>query len=110
MSYQHTDLAAGRWSRFTFLEQMANIGSEVERALNWRLKENPLYSQRAFERALELMDLTLESVKDPARLREIARARELLVDFFSGTNEAASTETSWRNYFAHFTYAACSKR
>lgn len=33
MIYQHQELAAGRWSRLPFLEQMANIGSEVERAL-----------------------------------------------------------------------------
>ena len=110
MSYQHAELAAGRWSQLTFLEQMANIGSEVERALNWRLKNHPLYSQRAFERALELMDLTLESIENPARLREVARARELLVGFFLGTNEAASTEASWRSYFSHFTHAARSQR
>jgi hypothetical protein len=59
MSYQHKNLAAGRWHQLSFLEQMANIGSEVERALNWRRKNNPTYSQRAFERALELIDLTL---------------------------------------------------
>ena len=52
MSYQHKDLAEGRWSQLSFLEQMANIGSEVERALNWRAKKNPGYSQKAFERAL----------------------------------------------------------
>jgi hypothetical protein len=40
MSYQHKDLAAGRWKRLSFVEQMANIGSEVERALRWRAKKN----------------------------------------------------------------------
>ena len=55
MSYQHKDLAAGRWSQLSFLEQMANIGSEVERALNWRLKNNTAYCQLAAERALELV-------------------------------------------------------
>ena len=73
MSYQHKDLAAGRWSQLSFLEQMANIGSEVERALNWRIKKNTDYSQKAFERALELIDLTLDSDKDYAHLKEIAR-------------------------------------
>ena len=58
MNYQHHDLAAGRWSQLTLAEQMANIGSEFERALNWRAKDNADYSRRAFERALELMDLT----------------------------------------------------
>ena len=33
MSYQHKDLAAGRWGQMSLSEQMANIGSEVERAL-----------------------------------------------------------------------------
>ncbi len=106
MTYQHKDLAAGRWSQLAFLEQMANIGSEVERALNWRAKNNSAYCQRAFERALELIDLTLGSVRSSARLRELARARELIVDFFSGTNQYASTDISWRQYFSYFTYAA----
>lgn len=33
MTYQHKDLAASRWKTMSFCEQMANIGSEVERAL-----------------------------------------------------------------------------
>ena len=106
MSYQHQELAAGRWSRLAFLDQMANIGSEVERALNWRRTQHPDYAQRAFERAIELMDLTLESVNSPARLKELARAREVLVDFFYGTNQHGSTDASWRSYFSHFTSAA----
>ena len=106
MNPQHKELAAGRWSRFSFLEQMANIGSETERALNWRAKQNLDYSQKAFERALELIDLTLDDVRDAARLKELARAREALVDFFMGHNEFGSTETSWKNYFLSFAYAA----
>jgi len=38
MNYQHKELASGRWEKLTFLEQMANMGSEVERALNWQKK------------------------------------------------------------------------
>ncbi|MBU0693452.1 MAG: hypothetical protein KKC11_02105 [Candidatus Omnitrophica bacterium] len=106
MSYQHKGLAAGRWREFSFLEQMANVGSEVERALNWRAKHNTIYCQQAFERALELMDLTLDCVKGFSRFKELARAREALVDFFFGSNEFMSTEKSWRNYFSNFTYAA----
>lgn len=106
MSYQHKDLAAGRWSEMPFLVQMANIGSEVERALNWQAKHNSAYSQKAFERALELVDLTLESVTSIARLKELARMREALVDYFFGKNQFASTENSWRKYFSYFTYTA----
>lgn len=106
MSYQHKDLAAGRWSQLTFLEQMANVGSEVERALNWRAKNNPAFSQRAFERALELLDLTLAGARGLARLKELARVREVLADYFVGSNAAVSTDASWRKYFLPFAYAA----
>lgn len=85
---------------------MANIGSEVERALNWRAKNNILYSQQAFERALELMDLTLGNTEGFPRLKELCRVREALVDYFCGTNEYGSTELSWRRYFAPFYHAA----
>lgn len=105
MSYQHKDLAGGRWKEFSFLEQMANIGSEVERALNWRAKNHAEYAQRAFERALELMDLTLESITVPTHFKEVDRVREALVDYFFGTNEFISTEDWWRKYFSQFAFA-----
>lgn len=106
MIYQHRGLAAGRWEQMSFLDQMANIGSEVERALNWKAKHDAEHSQRAFERALELTDLTLESGSGGSRLREVARVREALVDYFFGENEFGSTEKSWRRYFFNFGYAA----
>jgi len=88
------------------IERMANIGGEVERALKWRAKNNADYSRQAFERALELIDLSLEYSNKPSHLKEIARLREALVDYFCGTNEFGSTESSWRKYFSCFTYAA----
>lgn len=110
MSYQHKDLAAGRWEKLPFLEQMANIGGEVERALNWRAKNNADYAQKACERALELIDLTLENTKNFAHLKEIARLRESIVDYFFGSNQFMSTEDLWRSYFSHFVYATRKNR
>ena len=106
MTYQHKNLALGRWNHLPLIEQMANIGSEVERALNWRVKNNTIYCRQAFERALELIDLTLDNLKNYSRLRELARAREVIVDYFFGTNEFLSTENSLRKYFFYFAYAA----
>ena len=106
MIYQHRGLAEGRWQQLSFIEQMANIGSEVGRALSWRAKDNPIYCQRAFERALELIDLTLEGAKGFPRLKELTRLREALVDYFYGENEFMSSEASWNNYFHHFLWAA----
>lgn len=106
MSYRHKELAAGQWGRMPFLEQMANIGSEIERALNWRAKNNAPYAERAFERALELFDLTLDGVSTPSQAKEVARAREAAADYFLGANQFRSTDESWRRYFSAFAYAA----
>ena len=106
MIHQHQSLAAGRWKQMSFVEQMANIGSEVERAINWKTKNNEAFSQKAFDRALELLDLTLQSETNFPRLKELARVREGLVDYFFGTNEYLSTETSWKKYFLQFNMAA----
>ncbi|MBF0484572.1 MAG: hypothetical protein HQL25_07700 [Candidatus Omnitrophica bacterium] len=106
MIIQHQELADGRWAKLSLVEQMANIGSEVERALNWKAKGNLDYSKKAFERALELTDLTLDTIKGFPKLKEVARMRETLVDYFFGSNEYHSTAESWRKYFFAFNYAA----
>jgi len=105
MSIAHEQLAAGRWARLSFIEQMANIGSEISRALNWRKKDNRDYSKAATYRALELIDLTLGVVKAPSRIKELTRLREAVVDYFLGTNQFSSSEVLWRKYFDHFAYA-----
>lgn len=106
MNYQHQKLASGRWAGMPFLEQMANIGSEVERAIKWKEKGNQKYSRMAFERALELLGLTIGDVKNIKRLRELTRLREMLIDYFEFANECNSTDKSWRNYFYAFNFAS----
>ena len=106
MKRQHKELASGRWKELSLSEQMANIGSEVSRALNWQRKSNTEYCQKAALRALELLDLSLESAESYPRLKELARLREALVDYFYGSNEFSSSEALWRKYFDHFNYAA----
>ena len=63
----------------------------------------------ALERALELLDLTLADprhLRSTGRLREIARAREVLCDFLAGSNVYGSTETGIRRYFDAYAIAA----
>ncbi|MBU1127749.1 MAG: hypothetical protein KKG95_03955 [Candidatus Omnitrophica bacterium] len=105
MKTQHKDLAMGRWARMSICEQMTNIGGEVSRALNWQKKGNPDFSRKAAERALELIDLSLDSIKLFSRIRELARLREAVVDYFWGSNQFSSSEKLWRKYFGHFNYA-----
>jgi len=106
MNIQHKDLAGGRWNSLSFCEQMANIGSEVERAIQWRKKENAHYSHMAFERALELLDLTVADEKNKKRLKELLRLRETLADYFAFENVYQSSDRSFQNYFYAFTFAA----
>ena len=105
-------MAAGRWWTLTLAEQLGNIGSEVSRALSWRSR-NPRIAQGAMERALELIDLTLDDPRhrsSVARLREICRVREILLDFLVGTNQYGSTETTLQRYFDAFAVAAARRR
>ncbi|MDD4295266.1 MAG: hypothetical protein PHP69_07150 [Candidatus Omnitrophica bacterium] len=106
MSIQHKELAGGRWAEMSLAEQMANIGSEVSRALNWQKKGKEDLSQKAFNRALELLDMTIADIKKYSRLKELFRVREAMVDFFCGTNQFCSSELLWRKYFDHFAYLA----
>ena len=104
MSYIHKTLANGRWNKLKFYEQMANIGSEIERTIKWRHK-NEGYSERAFERALELLDLTIDDRKNLDRLKELTRLREALADHFVFDNSYESSDKSWHKYFFAFNFA-----
>jgi len=106
MNIQHKELAGGRWAKMPLAEQMANIGSEVSRALNWQKKGEKDLSRKALYRALELIDLTIIPIKKYSTLKELTRAREALVDFFYGENTFSSSEVLWRKYFDHFNFLA----
>src|SRR5262249_28087824 len=108
MTVQHRDLAGGRWFALSLAEQMANIGSEVSRAARWTGRNTDL-ARGALYRALDLIDLTLDDPRhrqSVARLREIARMREVVVDFFAGSNEYGATPASLLKYFDEFARAA----
>jgi hypothetical protein len=105
---QHRDVARGRWWELSLSEQFGHVGSEISRAIRWSTK-NPDTAQAALYRGLELLDLMLDDPRhrrSVARLREIARAREVVVDFLAGSNEYGSTGPSLQKYFDQFALAA----
>ncbi|MGE0445042.1 MAG: hypothetical protein AB7P99_07420 [Vicinamibacterales bacterium] len=108
MQPQHRDLAGGRWYELALAEQLGHVGSEVSRAVKWTTR-NPEVARGAWWRALELLQLTLDDPRlrrSPARLREVARAREVVADFFAGSNQFGSTSSSIQKYFDSFAVAA----
>jgi len=109
MRIHHTELADGRWRRLTFAEQMGNVGSEVSRALRWQGRDQALF-ERAMERALELLDLTIEDPRWRSRLKEPVRARELLCDALFGGKDYGSSLVDLDRYFFQFALSARAQR
>lgn len=106
MNIQHQELKNGRWNQLSLVEQMAHVGSEVERALLAKEKNNSSRMNQAFERALELLDFSLEAANNRTRLKEIARTREVIADYFLDDNQFNSSSDFLRKYFLQFALAA----
>jgi len=110
MTTFHKDLTDAKWQAFSLNEQLANVGSEVERAMKWAGKGETGYSTNALYRALDLLDLTISDPRHRGRLKELCRVREVLLDYFVGPNEFGSTAVLWHTYFHAFGMAAALER
>ncbi len=78
----HKEQASGKWFILPLVEQLANVGMDIYRTIKWKKKGNLEYSNAAFYRALELLDLTKKDPKNKKRLKELCRVREALIDHF----------------------------
>lgn len=104
---QHAGLGAGRWQAFTLAEQLGNVGSEVDRAVRAYQRADPATFDRAFDRALELLDLTIADQRWRGhRLRELTRAREEFCRLFYGEPDAWARAPGLQEYFLYFGLAA----
>ena len=106
----HKNLTIDKWRRLSLAEQLANIGVEVKRAIFWKQKQKQNLAQSALFRALELFDLTLNSSHHYPTLKEVARAREVVVDFLFGQNQYRSDANSLNRYFYHFNHLASKQK
>ncbi len=105
----HPGLAAGRWTTLTLAEQLANVGSEVDRAIGaWEAQRSDRFD-RALTRALELFDLTAgdDRWRGPRR-REILRAREEFCRLFFDKACPRDAARTLSTYFLRF--AALARR
>ena len=113
MTIYHKELAAGRWKQLTLAEQMGNIGSEVGRAIKWFRKKEEKSFQLAFERALELFDLTLEDDRWRGRRKEIARSREVFCALLMDSSSVKDLDReldSLDEYFLQFAILANARK
>ena len=109
MEAQHPGLAAGGWGRLSLAQQLGNVGSEVSRARRWQSRD-PLLFESAMIRALELLDLSIRDPRWRRRLKELARAREMLCDAWLGGKEYGSELEGLDRYFFDFALAARKSR
>ena len=112
MSAFNTQAFAARWKQLSLMEQLGNIGSEVDRAIAWHRKGELQRSTSALNRALELFDLTISDLRwrTGGKLKELVRAREVLCDAFFGDNEYGTSLESLSRYFYYFAWAARRRR
>lgn len=103
MSFKHTTLADGKWFTLPLIEQLANIGSEVNRVVN--AKSDKERYDNAVWRALELFDLTLSDPRWRKRLKEISRTRELFCYAAIGDPQYKTTLEDINRYFFQFAIA-----
>ncbi|MCY3944382.1 MAG: hypothetical protein OXG18_11585 [Gemmatimonadetes bacterium] len=103
----HKRAAMGAWARLELVEQLGNVGSEVERTIAAHRAGRTNRFESALARALELFDLT---ASDPRwhghRCREILRAREEFCRLFFDADIPAESAEGLRRYFFGFAYAA----
>jgi hypothetical protein len=105
----HQGLTSERWFQLSLMEQLANVGMDIERTINWRRKGNQMASDAAFDRAIELLDFTIadpKHFKQGGTLKELLVVREALADYFLFDNEYGSSDKLWSNYFYCYNYAA----
>lgn len=98
---QHKDLEQS-WAEQSIAYQMANIGSEVSRAL--KNQDKPARFRGAFERALELFDFSIDAACNKqafGTLRELCRAREEFCDYFNG-NTYHTDPAKMQRYYDQF--------
>ena len=104
----HKDLVAGKWFTLSLAEQLGNVGSEISRAINWHKKDQKT-SEHAIDRALELLDLTIQDARWRKRLKELVRTREVLCDALLEGKEYGSALEDLNQYFFYFAVAARSR-
>jgi hypothetical protein len=103
----HNILASDRWTTLSFVEQLGNIGSEVDRSLRAFRDGKQERFAHAYERALELFDLSLADDRwEPSDRREIFRLREEFCRLFLDWDSASGPARELSECFLEYAIAA----
>jgi len=78
----HKHLTLKKWERFGLKQQLLMIANELNRAQNWIEKNDTEEVNNCYERAMELLDLTIAMKYRKNRMRELLLAREVLAGLY----------------------------
>lgn len=106
MATHHKGLNLEQWRQLSFEYQLGNIGSEITRARIWDEKGDNEQRNRALERALELIDLTLQDTQ----AGEIKILRDVVQDKLAMKNAYDCPLDTLENYFLPFALLARDKK
>ena len=95
-----------KWHSFSLSQQMGNIGSEVSKIVRFKDTNNSR-AEKSTVRALELIDLTIQSLVIKKRFPAVAEMlthRELLCNFFyKGDSVTIPPEKLEKFYLSFYT-------
>ncbi len=77
-----------RWSTFSKRYQLLFIGTEFERAKEWQKEKTSTQFQGALERALALIDLSLNDPKWSEERYRLWVLRDAVAEYFAGKDAA----------------------
>ena len=103
----HAGLATGGWAALSLAEQLANVGSEVDRAIAAWAAQRSDRLDRALARALELFDLTVRDDRWRGHRRgEILRWREAFCRLFFDPESPVGDAAGVSAFFLRFAVLA----
>jgi len=79
----HKTLTQEKWSQYSFSRQILMIANELKRVGNWLEKDDRDEARLCYDRAFELLFLTVSLVKESNKLRELLRFKEACAGFYA---------------------------
>ncbi|MDP3741305.1 MAG: hypothetical protein Q8R08_03175 [bacterium] len=94
------------WGKLSLAEQLGNIGSEFSRYVSFAKREESSLSAKSLEEVIALLDLTISDRRWLSALKELARLREVIRDFFGETRQYEIEAENLKDYFMPFAILA----
>ena len=79
----HKTLTTQKWAQYPLFKQLLMISNELNRAKHWISKNDPVETGLCYERALELLYLTISISGGRGLLRELCRLKEFTAYLYS---------------------------